>query len=102
MNYYLRKSPVEYELINKERFNFILKDILTYHIQNENKHLELSILIQKFKKSFNSEEIQLYINDNGKYKIRNINTYIKQIYGSFQKFLDHNNIKYQSMICIKS
>lgn len=98
--FFIRKNHQEYEVINKMYFNKMLKSIVKYVI-SDNKYIELSLLIDKFKKSFNSEEIDIYVKKNNEYKKRNINTYIKKAYGSFYKFLDENDIKYGNMICIK-
>ena len=103
MNFYLRIGQFKYELINENDFNNLLKDIIIHIIKKkDNKFIEISILIQKFKQLFKLEEMELYILDNEKYKLRNINTYIKSIYGSFNKFLIFNGIEYQNMICIKN
>ena len=96
MQFFLRKSLFEYELIDKDGFNKVIKNEIGGILEN-NKHIELSILIRKLKKSYDGD---IFIFKNNKYKIRNINTYIKEIYGSFLQFLDFNNIKYKNMICI--
>tara|TARA_B110000208_G_scaffold183033_1_gene235340 strand:+ start:2058 stop:2366 length:309 start_codon:yes stop_codon:yes gene_type:complete len=100
MKYYFRISPVDYELIDSDKFNKFLKKLLVHCLDNSEKHLELSILIQKFKQSFNDEEIPIFIYENNKYKLRNINTYIKGVYSSFQGFLEKNNIKCRPILCI--
>lgn len=105
MNYYYRNNynNDKYDKIDHTKFNKLLYKILKYDIEKtENKYLELSILINKFKESCKLENIQVYIKNKEKYKLRNINTYIKNIYGSFLNYLTHNNITYRNMICINN
>ena len=101
MNFYIKKHDY-YKLINKNNsFNESLKNRMDF-LLDKYPNIELTQFYKKLLNIIQTDNIQIYIKKNNRYKIRKMETFIKKEYGSFKKLLEFNNLKLIKMECVVS